>query len=229
MKGMRVMKVLNCSKNGELYSHPCVYVTELFGQKNSVEGIFKSVRMDEKGQIAKSLNETRYLRIKNRQLPRELLESFYYAIWYQAFCRDKNLVKYILQYDSYEDGKSEKCMNSQAKVFRIFKEGGKPALKEHSDAFAQALASAPIDFYPIQTTANRIAKQSVVDAAGKESAKEKCINVLHQSNIYNADTYVSKLCDAYYDFYSGKVDQNQVKQTREKIKNEYIELVLSSE
>lgn len=132
--------MLNCSpKDG------CV-ITErtaksiFFGNNLSIEEMYVQSRRTLSGDIAGKDNFD-HLQIKTVQMPMSDAGYFYEALWYQFFAENPDILKEVLQYDSFFDGtsNSSQTMNSTARVFNILKKGGFAGLKSHCKDFLSRL------------------------------------------------------------------------------------------
>lgn len=217
--------VLDCSKNGDTTYHPCVYQVKMFGKTDSVFNLFNNAKITKRGTIAKKGEDVAYLRVNNRAIKKELAPEYFFAIWYQAISADKKLCKDLLKYDDFKDGKSEECMNSQAKVFRVFKKEGKPGVKKACENFIESLKTAAIDFYSINMICSTTSAKCVKEERDKDAVKKECVESLHENLITNADSIGERLGAIYYDYYMKNTNQNYVTQMKSELQQEYEALI----
>lgn len=130
---------LNCTKNGDVRFHPDVAKVTVFGKNDTIGNHFRNAKRDKEGNVTEENNQVAYLDVNGIRVPRELAEQFYVCLWFQCISSNEFLKTNISKYDDYFDGKSEGAINSQAKVFAMYKNGGTKALKEYCSEFLKIL------------------------------------------------------------------------------------------
>ena len=120
-------------------------------------------------------------------------------------------------------------MNSQAKVFRIFKKEGMPGLQKRCENFIEAMKTASIDFCPIQIICKSISINGVKNGLSKDQVEAECINVLRQNMVLNADEVAKSLAAVYYDYYNNNTNQKYAKQKQGELKQQYENDTLENE
>lgn len=132
--------MLNCSSKDGCIITERTAKSIFFGNCLSIEEMYAQSRRTLSGEIA-GKDDFDHLQIKTVQMPMSDAGYFYEALWYQFFAENPDILKEVLQYDSFFDGtsNSSQTMNSTARVFYILKKGGFAGLKCHCKDFLSRL------------------------------------------------------------------------------------------
>lgn len=224
---MHVM-TLNCTQNGDVRFHPDYAKVTLYGVTDTVNHHFGKALRDRNGDVAKTLKDVKCLIVNNVRIPVSMAEQFYFCIWYQKILSDSFTRTELSKYDDFFDGKQEEHINSQAKVFRMYKNGGTGALKSFCNDFLQLLKEGksvednaveqPIaseqtrcpEFSALAHFCSVFAKELVGREAEREDVSQiserkgypakNCGDVILEQRIKGL---AEQLCGAYYDAYAG--------------------------
>ena len=126
---------LDCTAKGDVRFHPDVAKVSMYGVNDTIGNHFRNSKRDKEGNVTDDSQMVAYLDVNGVRVPNELAEQYYVCLWYQCIMSTPFIQTQLAKYDDYYDGKRDGAINSQAKVFRMYKQGGFNALKSFCSDF----------------------------------------------------------------------------------------------
>lgn len=120
---------LDCTAKGDVRFHPDVAKVSMYGVNDTIGNHFRNAKRDKEGNITDDREMVAYLDVNGVRVPNELAEQYYVCLWYQCLLATPFFQTQLVKYDEFYDGKRDGAINSQAKVFRMYRQGGFKALK----------------------------------------------------------------------------------------------------
>ena len=133
-------RILNCSpENGNLITENTAKIIFL-DSLDSVANIYFNSRKTKDGKTATSSDFDHY-EIDNICFDKKYGRSLYDTLWFTFLKKNPSIVEEIRSYDDFSDGtKTENCINSTARVFRVVKKYGLTGLHNNCKKFMSDLA-----------------------------------------------------------------------------------------
>lgn len=154
--------ILDCSSKGDRRYYPGDITVSIQGKTDTIDGFFNGSLRNRLGEVC-SFSEADHLEFNGVHFPLEFAEEFYISLWLQRIRTDRFLQTTLLKYDDFHDGRKD-GVNSHARVFRIYKQGGKKFLRAKCSRFLAAYGKKGSGFG--DSTIENIEPQSSIKQSG---------------------------------------------------------------
>lgn len=131
---------LNCTSKGDRRFHPGVLKIKIMGETDTIDNFFNKSLRNSLGEPC-GFDGADHFTFGGCDFPLELCESFYLSLWLQRLAGDKFLQDELKKYGDFFDGRDD-GVNSHARAFRLYCQGGLEFLKAASSKFLSAYGKA---------------------------------------------------------------------------------------
>lgn len=127
------MKILECSSQGDKRFSAFYARVSFFGNINSIENIYQSVKRDVYGNPVGKGKKVDHISIKGTKLPPKYLTPLYKMLWVKYLDNNPQLVEYAKTFDAFTDKFRGRCINCQADVIRDYVKFGRDSIMKDND------------------------------------------------------------------------------------------------
>lgn len=227
--------VLDCTSKGDRRFHPGVLTVTINGKTDTIDNFFNHSLRNKLGEPC-GFDTADHFLFGGCDFPLTLCQSFYMSLWLQRIMVDRFLQSELVKYNDFFDGRND-GVNSQARAFRCFQQGGIKLLKYESSNFLTAYGRAVKKEQVEESSEERVVIHShfptydeVIDIAKgrakrlveKEQPRDVCVkfvlkdfgfsnskevNVFDREKLHNI---IGGVVSGYYDLYSKNVNEGYI-------------------